>query len=181
MVHFLFALLSCLDLGTYGKVFPIQKENLVAEFHKQGKKRWNRVIKKANRFRVFEFDPSMYLTQEVRDHHGNVLYTKGKRVNLLDITSLSEDLLFFDGNDPYQITWAKQQRGMWILTNGKALDLEKAEKRPVFFDHAGYLANKLGIVQIPSKVSQKGKKLIIEEVPCTHESLNEAIINLQIG
>ena len=183
MVHLLIVLMSCLDFGTYGEVFPIQEEDFMEVLQKRLKEvQFKDEIKeafvssienpkgyrypKAKRARSFEFDPSICVAQEIKDHHGNVLIQKGTHVNPLEIISLPEDLLFFDGNDPLQVAWAKQEKGMWILTNGKPLELEKEEQKPVYFDQAGYLASKLGIVSIPSKVSQKDKKLFIEETPC---------------
>ena len=47
---------------------------------------------------------------------------------------------------------------MRILTNGKPFEIEEQELSSAYFDHSGYLASKLGIVSIPAKVSQIGKK-----------------------
>lgn len=183
MVNFLVILMICLDLGTYGEVFPIQEEDLLNILQERLKKARlggkitevfvdsienpkGNLYPKAKHARSFEFDPSLSLAQDIKDHHGNILLSKGTLVNPLEITSLSKDLLFFDGNDPLQVAWAKQEKGMWILTNGKPLELEEQEATPVYFDQAGYLASKLGIASIPARVSQKDKKLLIEEVPC---------------
>jgi conjugal transfer pilus assembly protein TraW len=178
MLHFLIALMNCLDFGTYGEAYPIQEEE---GFMVVLKKRLKKIqtafttsvenpigtfYPKAKRARSFEFDPSICLVQEVRDHHGNVLLTKGTLVNPLEITFLPDDLLFIDGNDPTQVSWAKQEKGIWILTNGKPLGFELQELNSVYIDQEGYLADKLGVVSVPAKVSQKNKKLLIEEVPC---------------
>lgn len=181
------AFLTAKDLGTYGETFPIQeddfieilKKRLAASQFDENKKLElqktfvktietpkGKMLPKAKKLRSFEFDPTLRVYEDIKDQRGSVIIRKGTRINPLDTTPMHEDLLFFDGNDLLQLEWAKNLKGKWILTNGNPLEIEDHEKRPVYFDQAGYLIRKLEIRSLPAKVTQKGNKLRIEEIPC---------------
>jgi conjugal transfer pilus assembly protein TraW len=175
------------DLGCFGSTFPIQEQDLLIVLKERLAKAWQdqeqkqaiqeafiaaiqnpkgQNLPKAKALRSFHFDPSMTAHETITDHQGKIIVSKGTRINPLDQCSLSQELLFFDGDDPLQVAWAKTGKGAWILTKGKPFDLEKTEEKPVFFDQGGFLTKKLGIRSLPAKVSQEGKKLKVEEVPC---------------
>ena len=181
------ASLMAKDYGTFGTTFTIQEEDLLvvlkerlakASFDETKREACQQVFREriehprgkvfpqATMSRCFEYDPSLCLQEDIKDHNEKVIVTKGTRVNPLETTALTEELLIFDGNVPSQVAWARKMTGMWILTNGKPLELESKEQRPVYFDQASYLTNKLGIKTLPAKVSQNNRKLKIEEIPC---------------
>jgi conjugal transfer pilus assembly protein TraW len=188
LILFLFcATLQAKDFGTFGEIFVIQENNLLEVLLQrlikvqsdevqqlEIKKTFVKKIEnppgiplpKAKKERNFEFNPTISLQDDLKDNEGNIIIPKGTKVNPLDKTKLRKDLLFFDGSDPLQVSWAKKFNGIWILTNGKPLELEKQEKHPVYFDQAGYLTNTLEIQALPARVSQKGNRLKIEEIPC---------------
>jgi conjugal transfer pilus assembly protein TraW len=180
-------LASAQDFGTFGTTFAIEEEDLILVLRKRlSKMEWDenscfnlekaftksiknpkgKSFPKATCARIFNFDPTICLNEDIKDQTGKVIVQKGTRINPLERNSLRADLLFFNGNDPKQIEWAKKQRGIWILTEGKPLEIEEREDRPVYFDQAGYLTGKLGIKSLPASVRQVGKKLTIEEIPC---------------
>jgi len=186
---FLFAspFVNAKDLGTYGTTFPIQEEDLIqvlqnrlsnAQYDEEKKmvieNAWLESIHnpkgiklpKAIKPRIFEYDPTIVVQEDIKDADETIIIPKGTKINPLDRTGLGRSLLLFDANDPSQIKWAKTKDGLWILLQGKPIELEEREGREVYFDQDGYLSKKLGVRALPAIVSQKNKKLIIEEVPC---------------
>jgi conjugal transfer pilus assembly protein TraW len=120
--------------------------------------------------RVFYWDPTIRAPKTIRDPNGNVIVEAGKTVNPLDYVNMSSHLLFFDGTDAAQVDMAgglyKHYKGAVkpILVAGRPLDLSRQWKHQVYFDQGGSLVRKLGIVRVPSLVSQEGKKLRIDEL-----------------
>ncbi len=116
------------------------------------------------------FDPSITVPYDMRDHDGQLIHAAGTTVNPLERRSLTQRLLFLDGNDEDQVRWAEAQLtdGQWhvkpILVSGEPLELGRQWQRQVFFDQQGLLVGKLGIEQLPAIVRQEGMRLRIDEV-----------------
>jgi conjugal transfer pilus assembly protein TraW len=188
--------LTAKDLGVHGKLFPIEEESLLEYIKRQAgalsneerveieescKKKIAERIKEpkcvqglgiAKRYRCFFYDPSITANAEIKDSRGNVIVKKGMRVNPLRAHSLPEVLLFFDGTDDEHIRFAQEHNksSFWVLVKGRPLDLEEEKQRAVYFDQLGVLVRKLGIQNIPARVSQEGNRLKIEEIPIEEES-----------
>lgn len=183
--------LSAKDLGCHGEVFKIKEESLlevikarllkmqengsITTYQKQlaehaKKKALNpdpvKSINKTTTPRVFYYDPTIILPQDLRDHEGRVFARKGDRANPLQITPLTKWILFIDGEDERQVKWALHQSltSKIILVKGSPLNLEETHSRRFYFDQLGLLTKKLGITQVPAKVSQEGTQLKIEEL-----------------
>lgn len=122
-------------------------------------------VRHAKVCRSFTWDPSISVERAITDHEGKVIVQKGTRFNPLSRVSLESDLIFFDGNSPKQIAWAREQKGKWVLVSGNPFKLEEDEKRPTYFDQMGILVKKLGIQAFPARVFQEGQCLRIEEIP----------------
>ncbi len=114
--------------------------------------------------RRFVFDPSITTEVNIRGADGEVLIKKGTSANPLDFVSLSQHLLFFDGDDKKQVAYVSAKSGLLIATSGSPLELEAQLGRRVYFDQAGVMVKKFGIKAVPAMVSQNGDKLIVEEV-----------------
>ena len=116
--------------------------------------------------RVFYYDPTITLPQDLKDHEGRVFARKGDTANPLQITPLTKLMLFIDGEDGRQVKWALHQslKSKIILVKGSPLKLEETHGYRFYFDQLGLLTKKLGITQVPAKVSQEGHQLKIEEV-----------------
>lgn len=179
------------DFGTYGNTYPIEEEDLIeyikarirsldnqaldeiqSKLSKHYKGRFQRPkpidwLGRAEKHKILYFDPTIITKEDIKDEKGKVVIPKGTSYNPLEHTSLSQDLLFFDGDQEEHIKWAKSfgDQTKWILINGKPLELEEQEKRPVFFDQYGILSKKLSIKAIPARISQEGKLLKIELIP----------------
>lgn len=173
------------DFGKHGHVYPISEDNLLeylqTRLHTLPEDDVQDVLRKycqqqvgasfeeAKEYHRYEFDPSITVFQDVLDHNGTIIIPKGALVNPLEICSLSRELLFLDGDNPLHVQWAKKtgKEAKWILVKGKPLELEEQEELPIYFDQFGFLIRKLGIQQIPAKVSQMqgSLRLTIEEIP----------------
>jgi conjugal transfer pilus assembly protein TraW len=120
--------------------------------------------------RSFHFDPTLQVTEPIRDADGRVLVPAGTAVNPLDVVSLSRPLLFLDARDSSQLDRARQLMDAreghikLILTGGSYLELMRRWQRPVFYDQQGLLVQRLGIRQVPALVTQDGRRLRIDEL-----------------
>lgn len=182
------------DLGVFGALFPIEENNLIEviqakllklqkegtlEQHQQTIK--NKVKKQIERPasvegiihtvepRTFTFDPSITVTNDLKDNQGTVFHHKGERVNPLKLRELTKPLLFIDGDVPEHITWAfsilkSHPLAKVILVKGAPLQTMKDLGIQVFFDQFGKITEKLGVQQVPAIVTQEGLLLKIEEV-----------------
>jgi len=132
-------------------------------------------LQKTTQPRSFIYDPSIIVPYDLKDHKGRVFHPKGTRVNPLDSHSFRYPFLFVDGDDESQVAWAIQQhqaanalhKPKIVLVQGAPLELSRKLSLPVYFDQSGILVKKFGITQMPARVSQKERALIVEEVNLT--------------
>lgn len=110
------------------------------------------------------YDPTVVMSQDIKDHQGKIIINAGTRYNPLEDTSFGEPLLFIDGDDKDQVQWSFSQKGKKVLVNGSPLKLMRDTKVQFYFDQGGTLTKKLGIKSVPAKVSQKGNRLLIEMI-----------------
>jgi len=133
-------------------------------------------LSKAKETRIFYYDPTYIVPEDIKDHTGKIFYKKGTKVNPLETVTLSSSLLFFDGDDDDQVAFAKEKLKeklneklaessvKLILVKGAPLALSEELKVPVYFDQSGLLTKKLGIHHVPALVTQHGLRLRIEEI-----------------
>lgn len=117
------------------------------------------------------FDPSFVIPTDVRSANGAILLKSGSRFNPLNITHWDQSLFFIDGDDPAQVSWAKEQdkplkgQDLLILVNGSLHTLaQQFPHKHIYFDQGGRLTQRLHITQVPAVVSQVGDQLEISEV-----------------
>lgn len=131
--------------------------------------------------RSFTYDPSITVPYDLKDHEGRVFHRQSTKVNPLDTHSLRCPFLFVDGDDSEQVAWAIKRhqaaralhKPKIILVQGAPFDLSKRLNLPIYFDQSGVLVKKFGITQVPARVSQKERMLIIDEVKLTGEKKYE--------
>ncbi len=179
------------DLGVYGETFPIVEENLLTVIQNKLKtmeengsldKAQQELAQKASTKirqpvpvknltktqtpRQWFYDPSLTIEKDIKNHKGNLIAAKGTVINPLYIVSWGVPLLFLDGDDPEQVAWAQTEDPLakWVLVKGSPVDMEEQRHRPIYFDQAGMLVNKFGIQQVPCRISQKDRKLLVEEL-----------------
>ncbi|MBN9344404.1 MAG: type-F conjugative transfer system protein TraW [Caedibacter sp. 38-128] len=179
------------DLGCHGELFPIKEESLLKvikrrllnmqeigtleAYQKQlaehaKKKALNpeslHHIHHTQLPRSFYYDPTITLSEDLKDHEGRLFGRQGDKANPLEIIPLTKELLFIDGEDELQVTWALSRTfpSKIILVKGQPLKLEERHHRPFYFDQLGLLTGRLGIKQVPARVFQEGTRLKIEEL-----------------
>lgn len=181
------------DFGVRGKIAPIEEEDPIVLIQSKLKtmeergelERHNRELQKktkaaierpkpvegilrAKETRIFYYDPIYIVPEDLKDHTGKIIHPKGMRLNPLETINLSQNLLFFDGDDDKQVTFAKEKlkesSAKLILVKGAPLALSEELKIPVFFDQSGLLTKKLEIHHVPALVAQEGMRLRIEEI-----------------
>jgi conjugal transfer pilus assembly protein TraW len=141
-----------------------------------------RNLQKTTRPRSFAYDPAVTVPYDLKDHEGRVFHPKGTRVNPLDTHSFRYPFLFVDGDDDSQVAWAIQQykaakevsKPRIVLVQGTPVELSRKLGLPVYFDQSGVLVKKFGIAQVPARVAQKEKMLVVEETdPNTEPDLRD--------
>ena len=175
------------DFPIEGQLFPIDEENLlevikrsVKEPSEEQLQKWQHALEEkirrpspvpglqeAKTYRSWYFDPTKTFEEEVTDLEGNVIVYAGRSINPLETMTLHTGLLFFDGDLDEHIEWAKFQEGefKWVLVKGSPLTLEEEEERNVYFDQGGMYCKMFGIKNIPCRITQEGRKLLVEEIP----------------
>ena len=179
------------DKGVYGELFEIVENDLLEEITRKLKQLeasgelkgiqngiQKRIVKnieepvgiegiiKTEKAREFEFDPTIEVTEDLRDQKGRIFARKGDKHNALEYITYSKTLLFIDGSDEKQIEWLKlkflkHKNVKVILVKGAPLKLQERLKMPVYFDQFGIITKRLGIKQVPAIVWQeKGKKVL---------------------
>ncbi len=181
------------DFGTHGTIAPIEEHDPIVliqsklkimeergelerhnlELQKKTKAAIERPkpvesISKAAETRIFYYDPTYVVKEDLKDHKGKIIHPKGMRINPLETVNLSQNLLFFDGDNEDQVAFAKEKlkgRSLkLILTNGAPLALSEELKIPVYFDQSGLLTKKFRIHHVPAVVTQEELRLRIEEI-----------------
>ncbi len=119
---------------------------------------------------VFYVNQSIRIDHTITDQKGRIIVMAGTQVNPFDYISMSEDLVFIDGDDPEQVKWAMHMHARYhghtkaILNKGSPIDLMKKWKQRFYFDQKGVLTKKFHLHHVPAIVSQSGKLLRIQEV-----------------
>jgi len=164
--HFYTKLNAAKDSGELAKIESEMKERATAYANRPRGVALPRT--KVNK--VSYFDPSVNFTQSIKDHEGNVLWPAGTRVNALDYMTMSQQWIFFNGDDPDQAAWAQAyanrypEQVLLILTQGAVIELMNAWDKRIYFDQGGKLVKRFGIETLPSVVSQSGKRLRIDAI-----------------
>jgi conjugal transfer pilus assembly protein TraW len=125
----------------------------------------------AKKEKVYWFDPSITVEENIVDATGRIVVPAGTTKNPLDIVRWDKRWLFIDGRDDRQVRLARSaveeygRQVKVILTAGAPLELSRKWKWPVYFDQRGMYVQHFGIGNVPAWVYQDGKKLRITEVP----------------
>ncbi len=183
------------DLGVVGKTYEIQEEDMLvaiknelkelekngklAEINDQRRKSVEKYIQSpptveglvnAKTNKSHYFDPSIEVPYDIKDANGNVFYRAGTKVNPLHFKNITKKLIFFRGDDPKQVAWAKQQyeKNIYtskpILVSGNPMKLMKEWDTWIYFDQRGQLTSKFLIQEVPAIVYQEGEFMRIDVV-----------------
>ena len=181
------------DLGVVGPVYPIAEQDMLQTIEQRltaleasgeltrlkddAKARYQAYVERpegvqlprATKNRTYHVDPSITVPYDIKDHEGRIIHPAGTTVNPLNYITLSKQLLFFDGDDPVQVEWARSMIDgdplhiKPILTNGPILALMKEWQVRLYFDQKGILIQRFRIQKLPATVDQDGQQLKVVE------------------
>lgn len=132
-------------------------------------------INKATENKIFYWDPSYMIIEDILLPSGEVLHKKGKIINPLDYMDFDRIMLFIDGEDQSQIAWLKDRlaenhklQNRIILIAGRPLELQEELQvlngaGTVYFDQLGALTSKMGILFVPAEARVEEKLIRIEQ------------------
>ncbi len=186
------------DLGVFGKTYPIDEPNFLVEIQDIAKQKvasggWKRLeveaqergkryferppavngLRTAKKGRSRQFDPSITLSEDIRDADGRLIFAAGTTVNPADIAPFPGALLYLNGDDKRQVALAERlikQKGdalKVILVDGSPAELMRKWERPVYFDQAGAGVRRFQLDTVPALITQKrptDRFLTIEEM-----------------
>ncbi|ARN84773.1 type-F conjugative transfer system protein TraW [Candidatus Nucleicultrix amoebiphila] len=153
-------------LETEGKLDDLQKDIQQRVSYKALNPTRLNSVHRTSEERSYLYDPTLIVEEDIKDHRGRIIHQKGTHINPLDMVSWGVPLVLLDGDDKEQIHWALKNHkdAKLVLIAGKPLDLSERHKKRFYFDQGGMLIKKFKIQQVPARISQKGKHLLIEEV-----------------
>lgn len=84
-------------------------------------------------------DPSLTVSEDLKDHQGRVFAHKGQVINPLDTVPFTDTLYFIDADNPQQLAWMKVQKPgtltyRVILVNGDVREATNALNTRIYFD-----------------------------------------------
>lgn len=127
-----------------------------------------RGVTSATATRSWLYDPTITVEQDIRDANGIVIIPRGRKVNPLDTVGLRQSLVFINGADQAQLSWAlsntTDSNAKIILVGGSPFELMKPSRRRLYFDQGGQLTSKFSITHVPAIVEQQGRALKITEL-----------------
>jgi conjugal transfer pilus assembly protein TraW len=130
------------------------------------------IIKTRSKTFIRYYDPSITVTDDLKDHNGLIFAKKGTKINPFDKLPFDYQpiMIFIDGDDKNQVNYAvnlfnKQDSQLKIiLIRGNVIDLMKEKKVRLFFDQNGVLTDKFNLQYFPSLIMREGNLLKITEI-----------------
>ncbi|HHS9970424.1 TPA: type-F conjugative transfer system protein TraW, partial [Raoultella ornithinolytica] len=129
-------------------------------------------LHRAEKYAQRWFDPSIRLTEDLKDNEGRVFAHQGELINPLKTVPFMQTLYFINGDDPDQIAWMKRQvpetlMSKIILVRGSVPDTSAALDSRIYFDQNGVLSKRFGLTSVPARITPapSGERLNIETFP----------------
>ncbi len=182
------------SFGVVGETFPVgemsfldfidlrlQKLTASGELHAMESEWQARAERTANRpnpvglpratlKRSYHYDPTVILTTDILDEHGQVIFPAGTRVNGLEQRpDYAPCWIFFNADDKAQLFWAQKklhqcQNPKLILTGGAVRDAEQALEGVIYFDQGGRLSARFQLGAVPATVTREENRLQVSEI-----------------
>ncbi|VUS84572.1 type-F conjugative transfer system protein TraW [Klebsiella pasteurii] len=185
------------DLGTRGDLWPVREQDMLQLITQrlqtlQTTGKWDQTmdefkqrviensqrpvpvegIKRAEKYEQHWFDPSIRLTEDLKDNEGRVFARKGEVVNPLKTVPFVQTLYFINGDDADQVAWMKRQvpetlMSKIILVRGSVPETSAALDSRIYFDQNGVLSQRFGLTAVPARITPapSGERLNIETFP----------------
>ncbi|MEW6601891.1 MAG: TrbC family F-type conjugative pilus assembly protein [Nitrospirota bacterium] len=126
-------------------------------------RRYDGRFQKAVKDRVYRIDPTVTLTDDLLDHEGNVIFTKGSTFNPADYMTMTGKYIVIDGKDDKQMQLAlKGNYRKIILASGDIMALNKKYKTTFYFIN-DILIDRFQLTHVPAILEQEGRYLRVTE------------------
>lgn len=181
------------NLGVYGSIYSISEPDMLTAIHdklmaiqKSGQLREQKrnfishsiahIVRPdsvqgvsdlgSNPPRTRLFNPSIVLNKNITNLNGDVIASKGEKINPLKTHLFDEALIFINGDNQKQISWVLTAENKYsnrfkaikvILVSGDINVSAKSLKQRVYFDQSGVLCKRFGITHTPTMVYQATK------------------------
>lgn len=188
------------DLGKIGKVYPIGEQSILEYIKSRASKMiadgsWEKLrqtavkktemridypplisgISKTIESSVRYYDLSVRINQDIVDPYTKtVIARKGQVINPTTYLPFNNELIFIDGRDPEQVSYAvteakrsKFRTSIVLIAANKFRELLKENNQLMFYDQGAVLSKKFNIRHVPTIIYQdqiKPTQLRIEEV-----------------
>lgn len=118
--------------------------------------------------RTWFVDPSVIIENDITTPQGEVIATKGQKINPLHHVKRQKGFIFIDGDDQSQVDFVRNfmHTHTLVLVKGAPLELQKTLHIPVYFDQDGVLIQKYGIQNVPATLTMCGDQLLLQEELC---------------
>ena len=185
---------SARNFGTYGQVFPVKEPDMLeeilkrframeasgglAQMEKDMQERTRGYVERpaiaaylapAERYRAYEFDPSIRVDRDIADQNGTVFARAGTVINPLDHSGFSKRIVIIDGDEPAQVAFALEKGDemdtLIVIAKGAPLDLGRKHGRRFWFDQQGVIVKRFEVEKLPTVITRADPVLIIEEIP----------------
>lgn len=175
------------NVGTFGDTYPVAEKSLLVLFKERLQQmdlsklqnQWVETVvqyatrpapiqlKHAEFFHQESFDPSIILTQDIRDAKGHLLYAKGMRINPLDyLPHYQPHLLFINADNEKELTYTvdclqKYPDLKIILIQGDVPKTAQVFNHAVYFDQGGHLVARFELHETPALLYRQEKHFMI--------------------
>lgn len=183
------------DLGTQGPTYSIKEQDALewiaqrlnqmdksGEIQRHQEKLKNQAIysikhpkpvkniRKTTVARTFDHELAFVVPYDIKTPEGKIIRKAGE---IIYPPVTNKTLIFIDGEDKSQVTWAlkkyktlskSDKLAKLVLINGPVTDLMERYQIRFYFDQGGKLVKHFKIQQVPAMIQKKGDKLVISEV-----------------
>ncbi len=112
--------------------------------------------------RAYYMDPSVILTEDIRDHEGRVVFPRGVSFNPAAYFPLGRYIIL-DGNSQKQVEFAlKGEFKKMILMGGNISELSRKHKKRFYFANEAII-DRLKIARTPAIIEQEGEYIRVTE------------------
>lgn len=173
------------NLGIVGQTYEIAERDGLDEIMERVKKHdWEkemasikpesyrppglRDLPRAQSTHSFLIDMTYTLDRDIPDGRGGILYPKGYSFNPLDHVFFDQTLVVFDGDDPEQVAWVREQGYLdqpgvlLLLSQGDYMRIGKQLQRGVQYAD-GRIVDRFQLRAVPSVVSKQGSYMEVVE------------------
>lgn len=166
LLDFIYSKLQAMNAnGDYKRIQKIMQAQLEANVDRP----IGTVLPQATAYRERIFDPSVAISNDIRNTDGRIVAKSGTIINPLKHISLTKEFIFINADNTKEVDYATKKLAenslnKIILTTGSIKDTVLKLNASVYFDQHKNLINKFDIRVTPTVLGQSGDKMLIREI-----------------